>query len=263
MDSPWQEGPVPEPSRYDHWRDIPYMEGPSDPMQTLWLSCPKGITGFPTVVWFHGGGMIGDGHECPPILYDGRCAVVEVRYRISPAVKAPAYHEDAVAAVTWVLDNIESYGGDPSHVFVGGMSAGAYLAAIVCMDPDWLAPHKHTPQHLAGLILVSGQMSTHFQVKVDLNYPGDRFLPAIDELAPLSYLSPELPPICLITGQSGMDIQARPEENAYMAASLRAMGHPHVECYHLSGHGHGGTFRSCDVLVERFLNNVLGPVEES
>ena len=53
-------------------------------MRTLWLSCPKGQTGFATVLWFHGGGFTMDGHECPPIVYAGPHAVVEARYRLSP-----------------------------------------------------------------------------------------------------------------------------------------------------------------------------------
>lgn len=253
MEYAWNQKPAPDPARYQHWRDIPYAEGDNDPMRTLWLSCPQGKTGFATVVWFHGGGFTMDGHECPPVLYNGTYAVVEARYRISPAVKAPAYHEDGAAALAWVLRNIASYGGDPRRIYVGGMSAGAYLAAIVGMDPAWLEPYGFGPQSVAGLLLVSGQLTTHFQVKADLGYPGDRFLPVIDRLAPLAHLKPDLPPVLFVTGGPGLDIPARPEENAFAAASLRAMGHPCVECHHLSGHDHGGAFSSCDWLVERFL----------
>jgi acetyl esterase/lipase len=256
MDHAWNEKPAPDPSLYDHWRDLAYA-GDEDPMRTLWLSCPKGRTGFATIVWFHGGGFTQDGHECPPILYDGRHAVVEARYRVSPQVKAPAYHEDGTAALAWVLRHIAEYGGDPTKVFVGGMSAGAYLAAIVGMDPDWLAPYGFGPRDLAGFLLVSGQVTTHFQVKVDLGIPGDRFLPVIDKMAPLAHLSANLPPILLVTGDPACDIPGRPQENAFMAASLKAMGHPCVEHHALSGHDHGGAFRSCDWHVERFLNKVL------
>jgi acetyl esterase/lipase len=256
MDYAWNDKPAPDSALYEHWRDIPYAND-DDPMRTLWLSCPREKTGFATVVWFHGGGFTGDGHECPPILYDGRYAVVEARYRVSPHVKAPAYHEDGAAAIAWVLQHITEYGGDPAKVFVGGMSAGAYLAAIVGMDPSWLSPYGLGPQDLAGYLLVSGQLTTHFQVKADLGDQGNRFGPVIDEFAPMAHFTPELPPILLVTGDPNRDIPARPAENAFAAASLKAMGHPCVECHHLSGHDHGGAFRSCDWLVEQFLAKVL------
>ncbi|MBT3290830.1 MAG: alpha/beta hydrolase [Victivallales bacterium] len=257
MDYAWNEKPAPSPVHYRHWRDIPYAEGDDDPMRTLWLSCPQEREGFATVVWFHGGGFAQDGHECPPVLYNGQYAVVEPRYRLSPQVKAPAYHQDGAAAIGWVLTNIASYGGDPQKVFVGGMSAGGYLAAIVAMDPSWLAPYGHAPQDVAGLLLTSGQMTTHFQVKADMGDPRSRFQPVVDPLAPLAHLSPDLPPILLVTGDPACDIPARAEENALMAASLRAMGHPCVEHHQLSGHDHGGAFRSCDFLIERFLDKIL------
>ncbi|MBT3380596.1 MAG: alpha/beta hydrolase fold domain-containing protein [Lentisphaerae bacterium] len=257
MTNEWSEAPGPDEMRYEHWRDVPYAGDASDPLQTLWLSCPRQATDFATVVWFHGGGLVSGGRECPPVLYNGNVAVVEARYRLSPAVKAPAYQEDAAAAVAWVFKHITEYGGDPGKIIIGGMSAGAYLAAIVGMDPTWLAPHGVYPTALAGLLLVSGQMTTHFQVKEDLAYPGHRYQPIVNELAPLSHLSPELPPILLVTGDPTLDIPARPAENAFMAASLKAMGHPHIECHHLSGHDHRGAFRSCDALVERFLGELL------
>ncbi|MDX9980551.1 MAG: alpha/beta hydrolase fold domain-containing protein [Lentisphaeria bacterium] len=257
MDFAWNEKPAPDPALYRHWRDIPYADGDPDPLRTLWLSCPRERTGFATVVWFHGGGFTDDGHECPPVLYSGRHAVVEARYRVSPRVKAPAYHEDGAAAVAWVLRHIGEYGGDPGKVFVGGMSAGAYLAAIVGMDPAWLAPHGFGPGNLAGFLLVSGQLTTHFQVKADLGYPGHRYQPVVDRLAPLAHLDASLPPMLLVTGDPARDIPARPAENAFLAASLRAMGHPRVEHHPLSGHDHGGAFRSCDWLVDRFLDQVL------
>ena len=257
MDYAWNEKPAPDRARYEHWRDLPYVEGTADPMRTLWLSSPRGAMGFATVVWFHGGGFTQDGHECPPVLYRGAHAVVEPRYRLSPQAKAPAYLEDAAAAVAWVLKHIVEYGGDPGRVFVGGMSAGAYLAAMVGMDPAWLAPSGFAPQDLAGLLLTSGQMTTHFQVKADLGYSGHRYAPVVDRLAPLAHLSADLPPMLLVTGDSARDIPARAEENALLAASLRAMGHHRVECHSLSDCDHGGAFQHCDWLVERFLARVL------
>ncbi|MCK4989925.1 MAG: alpha/beta hydrolase, partial [Bacteroidales bacterium] len=90
--------------------------------------------GFPTVVWFHGGGLTGGNKFIPEELKEKGVAVVAVNYRLYPKIKAPVYIEDAAAAVAWVFKNIETYGGDPDLIFVSGHSAGGYLASMVGLD---------------------------------------------------------------------------------------------------------------------------------
>ncbi|MFD0503871.1 carboxylesterase family protein [Streptomyces chiangmaiensis] len=38
--------------------------------------------------------------------------------------------------LSWVQDNIASFGGDPRTVTVGGQSAGAYSALSLALDPE-------------------------------------------------------------------------------------------------------------------------------
>ena len=137
------------------------------------------------------------------------------------------------------------------------MSAGGYLAAISVMNPAWLKKYDLSYHDIAGLVLISGQMTTHFRIKGDLGRDSGPYNPLVDEYAPLSFLAPDLPPILMVTGDSAFDIPARPEENAFMAASLKAIGHPFVRCYSLPGHTHGGTLESCGFLVMNFLHQVL------
>ena len=60
---------VAQPEECRTVRDVPYREaGDSlrdDPMCRLDLVCPAGAEGFPTVVWFHGGGLTGGRREIP------------------------------------------------------------------------------------------------------------------------------------------------------------------------------------------------------
>ena len=110
------------------------------PKQELYLGIPKGKTGFPTVVWFHGGGLVGDGADIPLRVPNGDYAAVGVRYRLSDGHNTGLDSlEDAVLSVVWVLEHIREYGGDPELVFLGGTSAGAWLAAPVGTDPRLLA----------------------------------------------------------------------------------------------------------------------------
>ena len=106
------------------------------------------------------------------------------------------------------------------------------------------------------LALISGQMTVHFRVKADLGRNNGPRNPLIDEYAPLGNLAADLPPILLITGESGLDMPARPEENVFMAASLRAIGHPFVRYYALPGHSHTGARDGSSDLLMNFLRDV-------
>ena len=242
--------------RYAPFRLVRYA-GDSDPEHVLYLSVPAGKRGVPLLIFFHGGGMVGGGREIPDGVYDGEFAVAEVRYRLAGTAPAPAQIEDAACAVAWCFGHAEEFSIDRKRIFVGGMSAGAYLAAISVMNPAFLKPYGLQYRDVAGLALISGQMTTHFRVKADLGRDNGACNPLIDEYAPLGHLAADLPPILLVTGESGLDMPARPEENAYMAASLRAIGHPFVRCYALPGRNHTGAMDGCDEQLMKFLRDVL------
>jgi acetyl esterase/lipase len=159
-------------------------------------------------------------------------------------------------ALAWVLKNIKEFGGDPQKVFVGGMSAGAYLALIVTMDKDWLKPYGFSYKDLAGIISISGQTSTHFYVAKELK------LGKKSKYAPLEHLSKDLPPMLIIVGDASCDVKGRAEENVRMATRLHAMGHENVECHSLGGKDHSGAFISGSPLVIPFINRVLEKEEK-
>ena len=99
---------------------------------------PKNVKNFPTVIWFHGGGLTGGEKEIPEGLKNKGIAVIGVNYRLSPKVNAPKYIEDAAAATAWVFKNIKNYGGSEDLVFISGHSAGGYLAIMVGLNKMYL-----------------------------------------------------------------------------------------------------------------------------
>lgn len=197
---------------------------------------PKEMRGFPTVIWFHGGGLTGGNKEIPEGLKEKGLAVIAVNYRLSPRVKSPAWIEDAAAAIAWTFANIGSFGGDDSLVFVSGHSAGAYLTLMCGLDKKWLAAQAVDADAIAGLIPLSGQTITHFTIREEWGIPDTR--PVVDELAPLYHVRSDAPPLLLITGDRELELLGRYEENAYLMRMMRVAGHPEIRLLELDGYGH-------------------------
>ena len=114
--------------RYSTETNILYrMEGETDNYMRercrLDIYHPDGRKDFPTVVWFHGGGLTGGNRFVPAGLKEQGIAVVAANYRLSPVAKAPAWIQDAAAAVAWTFRNVENFGGSTNRIFVSGHSA--------------------------------------------------------------------------------------------------------------------------------------------
>ncbi|MEM8968623.1 MAG: alpha/beta hydrolase [Bacteroidota bacterium] len=209
---------------------------------------PENTAGYPTVVWFHGGGLTGGNKHIDEALRQQGVAVVAVNYRLYPKVKAPIYIEDAAAAVAWVFDNINSLGGDSTQIFASGHSAGGYLASMIGLDKRWLEPHSIDANQIAGLIPFSGHTITHFTVRKERGIPGTQ--PIVDDLAPLYHVRADAPPLTLITGDRELELLGRYEENAYLMRMMKVVGHPDTKLYELDGYGHGMTEPAYPLLLK-------------
>lgn len=257
------------PAQIKEIKDIPYY-GAGAPGGNAYreerckldLRFPENRKGFPTIVFFHGGGLTGGEKAIPAQLGDKEIAVVAPNYRLSgERAKCPDYIEDAAAAVAWTLKNIASYGGDPKKVFVSGMSAGGYLSAMVGMAPKYLAAHGCSNTQLAGVYPISGQMTTHFQIKNERGIPNA--MTVIDEFAPMYYVGKDLPPLLFVTGDRDFDMPARAEENAFLAALLkRVAGNENVKFYELGGMDHGQAILGA-ALVEKQVKEVSKKLDQA
>lgn len=127
----------------------------------------------PVIVWFYGGGFEA-GTAAPPYCDGATLArqtgavVVTANYRLGAfgflhladlgadwAGCTNFALQDQTAALRWVSENVEAFGGDPSNVTVAGQSAGAFCIGALLAVPS-----------AAGLfhraILVSGSTSRVF-----------------------------------------------------------------------------------------------------
>lgn len=250
----------PQPTSYRMEKDLPYRNGEAltpemEASCKLDLYVPEDTEGFGTVVWFHSGGLKAGKKYVPGALRNRGYAVAGVAYRLHPTVTAPAYIDDAAAAVAWVMENIEAYGGDPDNVVVAGASAGGYLAGMVVLDRSWLEKYGQDADRLAGLISLSGHAITHFTVRKERGIPATRAV--VDELAPLYHVRKNAPPILLVTGDREKELFGRYEECAYFYRMLKVAGHADVTLKEIKGADHGGVERGAKADMRAFADRIL------
>jgi len=114
----------------------------------------------PILIFIHGGGWaFGDKkrleHKAEMALRNG-WVYVSINYRLSPRVKHPEHSRDAAAAIAYVRDHAEEFGGDPDNIVIMGHSAGAHIAGIVASDEDLLGEYEMQPSELNGVVLLDG-----------------------------------------------------------------------------------------------------------
>jgi acetyl esterase/lipase len=141
--------------------NLPYRDGGHERhVLDIYLPAQKSDQLRPVIFWIHGGGwQAGDKSDVglKPTVATARGHVfVSTNYRLLPHVSMEQLIDDVAAALGWVRRNIATRGGDPNRIIVGGHSAGAQLAAILCTDTAWLAKYDVPFTSLRGCIPVDG-----------------------------------------------------------------------------------------------------------
>ncbi len=140
-------------------RDIPYAD-PALKQQVLDVYSPPNAKNLPVVVWIHGGGwQTGDKAEVQikPQVFTGKGFVfVSTNYRLLPSVDMGTIVRDVAKSVRWVHDHVAEHGGDPKRLFVMGHSAGAQLAALICIDDRYLKAEGLSLDIVKGCVPVDG-----------------------------------------------------------------------------------------------------------
>lgn len=138
------------------------IEGPGGPL-TVRVYRPTDSVGI--VAFFHGGGWtIGDldthDEPCRQIAHQAQATVVSVDYRLAPESPFPAAVEDGAAALGWIDAHRDELCGVGAEVAVCGDSAGANIAAVLCL----LARDRGAPEIAAQLLVypaVDARMTDH------------------------------------------------------------------------------------------------------
>ena len=207
---------------WEEYRGLAYGEGPR---QKLDVYKPRHAAKAPVVVFFYGGSWQGGSRGLYPFVGASLAAqgVVTVvpDYSTFPPARFPTFVEDAARAVRFARKSAAQWGGDPSRLVLMGHSAGAYIAAMLSFDPQWLAQIGLNSQtDLAGFIGLGGPY--------DFLPIESRTLRTIfsganrAETQPISFVTGKEAPSLLITARR--DRLVSPGNSRRMAAKIRDHG---------------------------------------
>jgi acetyl esterase/lipase len=197
---------------------------------------PRGV-----VVFIHGGGWHsgtpGDYRFIGRTLTREGYVVVLVGYRLGAEGRYPAMLEDSALALAWTRDNVAKYGGDPGRVVVMGHSAGAYNAAMLALERQWLGRAGVEEGFIKGVIGLSGPYDFYpFTSDSARNAFGHVADPATTQ--PIHYARGDAPPMLLLTGDT--DTTVKPRNSEALAKALTKSGAP-TRPVVLTGVDHSGT----------------------
>ncbi|XP_047521852.1 carboxylesterase 5A [Pieris napi] len=128
------EGQMEEPRKKEFSEDCLFLN--------VYVPDDLKVEGYPTMVWFHGGNFVrGSPNSINPfqLVLKQKVIFVSVAYRLNIFGffstldnEAPGNFGllDQVAALNWVKNNIESFGGDPDNVCIFGHDAGAVSVGL-------------------------------------------------------------------------------------------------------------------------------------
>lgn len=200
--------------------DIVYAPGPR---HSLDVYAPAGAASrAPVVVFFYGGGWeTGEKSTYRFVganLAEHGMVVVIPDYRLYPAVRFPAFEQDAAAAVAWVKANIARYGGDPHRLFLMGHSAGAQIAALLALDPEYLRAEALSRRDVCGVIGLAGPYDFHPATRTERAIFGA----SMGWGQPIAFAQSGAPPMLLLAGLSDRTVD--PGSTLRFAARLNAGG---------------------------------------
>ncbi len=191
------------------------------------------IAARPVIVFLYGGGWAngerGEYGFAARAYGDQGFIVVVPDYRHVPEVRFPGFLEDSAAAVKWVQANIKRYGGDPARITVAGHSAGAYIALMLALDPQWLGN-----QPVRAAVSLAGP-ADFFPFTTRRSIDAMSHWPNPLETQPVHFVRKDAPPILLMHGTGDTVVRIR---NALsLETKQRAVG-GRIELHQYEGASH-------------------------
>ncbi len=198
----------------------------SQPRHRLDVYVPRrGHRPFPIILYLYGGSWCSGAREIYRFLGAGLAArgfvAVIPDYRVYPAVRYPAFVEDAALALRWARENALRFDADPSRIFVTGHSAGAHIATMLAFEQCWLTQAGFAGTNaLSGVIGLAGP----YDFEIDTDHLRGVFGGSENQrlTQPIAHVTADGPPLLLATGDA--DFTVAPRNTHALAAAVRAGG---------------------------------------
>ena len=204
-------------------RDIPYGDGPRRKLDVYVPAAVRGTA--PVIVFLYGGGWDSGAKEDYRFVGGALAAAGFVTvipdYRLYPEAVFPSFLDDCAAAFAWAAGHAAEYGGG-EHVFLMGHSAGAYNAAMLALDPSYLA-RAGSSRPVAGTVGIAGPYDflplQSAELKTIFGQP-----PTPPATQPINHVDGRNAPMLLLAGAT--DTTVYPQNTTRLAARIRAAGGP-------------------------------------
>jgi acetyl esterase/lipase len=215
----------------------------------------------PLIVFWYGGswqsGERGDYRFVGAALAARGAVTVLPDYRLYPAVVFPEFLRDAAAAVARAQQEAASHGADPRRTVLGGHSAGAYIAAMLALQPRYLREAGVDPASIAGFFGLSGPYdidpNTDALNAIFTAVAGPEVYRAVPQV------TAQAPPALLVHGLD--DEVVNPRHTEALANALRAQGVA-VEVRLVPKRGHADTAAALSRTLGFRIRGLLAQVSE-
>ncbi len=181
---------------------------------------------LPTLIFIHGGSWREGSRK--DYGFVGRAFAARgfityiIDYRKLPEHRFPSFVEDAAKFIADEHRNLPPNGcQDPKQIFIMGHSAGAHIAAMVALDPQWLAAHDTDPSIIAGVIGLAGPYD-FYPFTSDASKDALGHWPKPEQTQPITYARGDAPPMLLLSGAN--DTTVKPRNSQVLAKAITAKG---------------------------------------
>lgn len=206
--------------RLKSFLDVAYGDTPRQVMDIFPAEKPNA----PALLYFHGGYWRSGGKDqnChfAELFVKAGATVAVVEYDLCPSVTVTEIVRQARAAIAWVNKNISRYGGEPSKLYISGLSAGGHLVAMA-LAHDW--EKEGLPRDLIkGATAISGVYDLDAVLHIDVNQEIRLTPEGARENSPL--LHPPLSAAPLIVAVGGTEPRGWQEQSENLFALCKERG---------------------------------------
>jgi arylformamidase len=200
--------------------DVAYGDSPREVMDIF----PAERSNAPVLLYFHGGywrsGSKEQNCHFVELFVNAGATVAVVEYDLCPSVTVTDIVGQARAAIAWTYKNISRYGGDPSKIYISGLSAGGHLVAMA-LAHDWAK--EGLPRDLIkGATAISGVYDLDAVLHIDVNQEIRLTPESARENSPL--LHPPLSYASLIVAAGGAEPRGWQEQSENLFALCKERG---------------------------------------